>query len=120
MLRSKDLSQIAIMRSLGVPRSSIRNQYMAGTLAVLIAGILIGVIASSYLGEFLVSLAMSSMGAARIQLIRTPLLSWVLCPMVLLTAVWITVSRCCKVTFPALVLDKSDKLSIRHRAEEQM
>lgn len=98
MLLSKDLSQIAIMRSLGVPRSSIRNQYMAGTLAVLIAGILIGVIASSYLGEFLVSLAMSSMGAARIQLIRTPLLSWVLCPMVLLTAVWITVSRCCQVT----------------------
>ena len=37
---------------------------------VLILGIIVGVMASTYLGEFLVSMAMSTMGAAKIEFVH--------------------------------------------------
>ena len=40
MLLSKDMSQIAIMRSVGLTSKNISQQYMAGTLMVLILGII--------------------------------------------------------------------------------
>ena len=55
MLLSKDMSQIAIMRSIGLTSKQISHQYMAGTLLVLVFGMIVGVVASTYLGEFLVS-----------------------------------------------------------------
>ena len=70
MLLSKDMSQIAIMRSVGLTSKNINHQYMAGTLMVLIFGMIVGVLASTYLGEFLVSMAMSSMGAAKIEFVH--------------------------------------------------
>ncbi|MEW8987302.1 MAG: ABC transporter permease, partial [Bacillus sp. (in: firmicutes)] len=48
MLLSKDMSQIAIMRSVGLTSKDIKNQYLAGTMMVLIMGIIIGVLASNY------------------------------------------------------------------------
>ena len=56
MLLSKDMSQIAIMRSVGLTSKQISHQYMAGTLLVLVFGMIVGVVASTYLGEFLVSI----------------------------------------------------------------
>jgi putative ABC transport system permease protein len=98
MLLSKDMSQIAIMRSVGLTSDNIKHQYMAGTLMVLIAGILLGVLASDTLGEFVVSMAMSSMGASRIQFVDAAWLTWLLCPLALIAVVGSTVSVCCKVT----------------------
>lgn len=98
MLLSKDMSQIAIMRSVGLTSKDIKHQYMAGTLMVLILGIILGVLASNYFGEFLVSMAMSSMGAARIQFVTVTWQTWLLCPLALIVVVVITVSVCCKVT----------------------
>ncbi|OAH57787.1 MULTISPECIES: ABC transporter permease [Bacillaceae] len=98
MLLSKDMSQIAIMRSVGLTSKNIKRQYMAGTLMVLILGIILGVLASDYLGEFLVSMAMSSMGAARIQFVHIAWQTWLLCPLVLIVVVGFTISVCCKVT----------------------
>ena len=46
MLLSKDQSQIAIMRSIGLTSKQIQQQYVAGTLMVLIVGIILGVLAS--------------------------------------------------------------------------
>ena len=40
MLLSKDMSQIAIMRSMGLTSKHISHQYMAGTLMVLIFGMI--------------------------------------------------------------------------------
>ena len=68
MLLSKDMSQIAIMRSIGLTSKQISHQYMAGTLLVLIFGMIVGVLASTYIGEFLVSAAMSTMGATKLNL----------------------------------------------------
>lgn len=98
MLLSKDMSQIAIMRSVGLTSKNIQHQYMTGTLAVLVVGIILGVTTSNYLGEFIVSLAMSSMGAARIQLVDVVWQTWILCPLILIVVVGFTVSLCCKVT----------------------
>ena len=98
MLLSKDMSQIAIMRSMGLTSKNIQHQYMAGTLMVLIMGIIVGVLASQYLGEFLVSMAMSSMGAAKIELVTVAWQTWLLCPLALIVVVGFTISVCCKVT----------------------
>lgn len=53
MILSKDMSQIAIMRSVGLTSKNVSHQYMSGTLMVLILGIIFGVLASNYLGSFL-------------------------------------------------------------------
>ena len=52
MIVSKDMSQIAIMRSIGLTSKKISQQYMAGTMMGLVFGIIIGVLASTYLGYF--------------------------------------------------------------------
>lgn len=98
MLLSKDMSQIAIMRSVGLTSKNIKHQYMAGTLMVLILGIIFGVLASNYFGEFLVSMAMSTMGAAKIEFVNIPWQTWLLCPVVLILVVGFTISVSCKVT----------------------
>ncbi|WP_235782093.1 FtsX-like permease family protein [Paenibacillus senegalensis] len=96
MLLSKDMSQIAIMRSVGLTSEQISRQYMAGTLLVLVLGIVFGVAASNYLGEFLASMAMSTMGAAKIELVNVAWQTWVLCPLALILVVGITISMSCK------------------------
>ena len=97
MLLSKDMSQIAIMRSVGLTSKQISHQYMAGTLMVLIFGIIAGVFASTYLGEFLVSMAMSSMGAAKIEFVHVLWQTWLLCPLALIVVVGFTIYVSCKV-----------------------
>ena len=96
MLLSKDMSQIAIMRSVGLTSKQISHQYMAGTLMVLIFGIIAGVFASTYLGEFLVSMAMSSMGAAKIEFVHVLWQTWLLSPLALIIVVGFTIYVCCK------------------------
>ena len=98
MLLSKDMSQIAIMRSMGLTSKNISHQYMAGTLMVLILGIILGVLASNYLGGVLVSIAMSTMGAAKIELVNIAWQTWLLCPLALIVVVGFTISLSCKVT----------------------
>lgn len=97
MLLSKDMSQIAIMRSMGLTLKQISHQYMAGTLMVLILGIIFGVLTANLLGEFLVSLAMSSMGAAKIEFVHIIWQTWLLCPLALIIAVGLTIFISCKV-----------------------
>ena len=98
MLLSKDMSQIAIMRSIGLTSKQISHQYMAGTLLVLIFGMIVGVLASTYLGEFLVSIAMSTMGAAKIEFVHVLWQTWLLCPLALMIVVGLTIYVSCKVT----------------------
>jgi putative ABC transport system permease protein len=98
MLLAKDMSQIAIMRSVGLTSKNIKQQYLAGTFMVLIIGIILGVLVSNYLGELLVSMAMSSMGAARIQFVVVAWQTLLLCPLALIAIVGFTINVCCRVT----------------------
>ena len=98
MLISKDMSQIAIMRSIGLTSKQISHQYMAGTLLVLVFGMIAGVVASTYLGEFLVTIAMSTMGAAKIEFVHVLWQTWLLCPIAMIIVVGLTIFVSCKVT----------------------
>lgn len=95
MLFSKDMSQIAIMRSVGLSYNSIKHQYMAGTMLIMAAGIILGTLSSNFLGEIIVSLALSSLGAAKITFVHIAWQTWFLCPLVLMAAVGLTVSLSC-------------------------
>ncbi|SDC91950.1 putative ABC transport system permease protein [Terribacillus halophilus] len=97
MLLSKDMSQIAIMRSIGLTSKQISHQYMAGNLMVLLLGIILGVLAANFLGEILVSMAMSSMGAAKIKFVHIIWQTWLLCPLALMIAVGLTIFMSCRV-----------------------
>ncbi|MFC7687585.1 FtsX-like permease family protein [Ureibacillus sp. GCM10028918] len=97
MILNKDLSQIAIMRSLGLTSKQISHQYMAGTMMVLVVGIMLGVVISNYLGEISMSMALNSMGAAKIELVHVVWQTWLLCPLALIVVVGITIYVCCKV-----------------------
>jgi putative ABC transport system permease protein len=108
MLLSKDMSQIAIMRSVGLTSKNIKHQYMAGTMLVLIVGIILGILASHFLGEFMVSMALSSMGAAKIEFVTNVWQTWILCPLALISVVGVTISACCSVT-----VDKDISIALR-------
>ncbi|MFP7287913.1 FtsX-like permease family protein [Shouchella clausii] len=109
MLLSKDMSQMAIMRSIGLTSKQIRHQYMAGMLMVLVLGILFGALASNYIGEFLVSLAMSFMGAAKIELVQVAWQTWLLWPLLLIVVVALTLYVSCN---PAVKGDLSVRLKV--------
>lgn len=98
MFLSKDQSQIAIMRIIGLTSKQIQQQYIAGTMTVLVVAVILGVLASEFLGEFLFSLAMSSMGASRIEFVQVIWQTWLLVPIALIVIVWITVSLSCSAT----------------------
>ncbi len=96
MLLAKDMSQNAIMRSLGLTTRDIRRQYMTSTLLVLTDGILLGLVASGTLGEFLFGMAMSFMGAAKMEFVNVIWQTCLLCPLVLIVTVGMTIILCCR------------------------
>ena len=90
MLIAKDAQRIAIMRSIGSPQRAIKLQYLTSALLLLLIGIGGGVAFSNTLGQRLVSLIWSFMGAARIEFVINPLQAYVLLPLALMAAVAIT------------------------------
>ena len=90
MLISKDASQIAIMRSLGFCLRNIRVQYLSRALILLSLGIVLGTIFSNTLGQRLVSVLWSFMGASQIRFVINPLQAYVLLPLLLMFFVSIT------------------------------
>lgn len=98
MLLAKDMAQNAIMRSMGLTSKNLRHQYMSGILLVLLIGTILGVIASNLLGEMLLSMGLSTMGAAKIEFVNVLWQTCLVCPMVLILAVCITISVCCRLS----------------------
>jgi putative ABC transport system permease protein len=81
MLVSKDLSEIAILRSLGFSPEDIRGQYLTRILSVLVVGIAAGTAAANTLGEALVACALSLFGAPGFRFYIDPLRSYALLPL---------------------------------------
>lgn len=90
MLIAKDSAAIAIMKSLGFSVGDIRLQYLTRALLVLGMGIVIGTIAANTLGQGLISLLWSFMGASKIQFVINSVVAYVLCPLVQIVVVTIT------------------------------
>jgi len=90
MLIAKDLSQIAIMRSMGLSLKDIQIQYMTRALIILNSGIIIGTIFSHTAGQKLLSAILSVIGASDIKFVVNPIQAYILCPAALIIIVSIT------------------------------
>ena len=90
MLITKDTNQIAIMRSLGFSLRHIRTQYLTRALFLLAFGIVLGTLFSNTLGQQLVSVVWSLLGASRIRFVIDPLQAYVMYPFLLMFMVAVT------------------------------
>ncbi|MHB8062131.1 MAG: ABC transporter permease [Ruminiclostridium sp.] len=90
MLVANDYSQIAIMKSIGFSLDNIRVQYVTRALLVLNIGIIIGAIVSNTIGQSLVSVILSFMGASKIEFVINPVQAYILCPLTLMVIVTVT------------------------------
>ncbi len=90
MLITKDSNQIAIMRSLGFSLRHIRTQYLTRALFLLAFGIVLGTLFSNTVGQQLVSVVWSLMGASRISFVIDPLQAYVVYPLILMFTVAVT------------------------------
>jgi putative ABC transport system permease protein len=90
MLITKDAAQIAVMRGIGFSLRHIRHQYISRTLFLLGMGIAFGTLFSNTLGQRLVSVLWSVMGASQIRFVIDPLQAYVFLPLLLLGCVSLT------------------------------
>ncbi|ASA26373.1 ABC transporter permease [Paenibacillus donghaensis] len=87
MLLAKDASQVTVLRSIGFALKDIRQQYLVRTLLVSGLGMLMGTVISGLLGQSLMELAGSMLGASRIELLTDPLMAYLLLPLLFLLVV---------------------------------
>jgi putative ABC transport system permease protein len=84
LLVAKHYSQIAIMKAIGFSLKDIQIQYLVKALFVLGLSIVLGTLIANTLGQSLVGLIWSLMGAPQIQFIIDPLQVYFLCPLILM------------------------------------
>ena len=89
-LIARDKAQIAIMKSIGTSIESIKIQYITKALFVLILAIIIGTAAANILGEQLLTIILSFMGASRIEMIINPVRSYLISPLIMILLVVLT------------------------------
>ncbi|WP_105619069.1 ABC transporter permease [Vallitalea okinawensis] len=90
MLIAKDLSQIAIMRSIGLRLKDIKIQYITRALVILNSGIIVGTIISNTVGKGILGIVLSTRGASNIELVVNPLEAYIISPVVLMIIVTFT------------------------------
>lgn len=90
MLLAKDAPQLAMMRSLGFTLRDIQIQYLIRMLLLGVTGVLIGTLGTVTIGQGLVEVAGSFMGAPKIHLEFNPLISYVLYPLLFLVIISMT------------------------------
>lgn len=89
MIVAKDHGDIAILRSLGFSLSNIKVKYVTITLIVLGIGVLAGTVLANTAGPLLISAIMSSFGASHMEFVINPLQAYILCPLLLASAITI-------------------------------
>lgn len=89
MLIVKDTTEIAIMRSLGLSCRDIGVQYITRGMIVLFLGTVLGSIVAVTLGQKLAGILIS--GVSSMRFVINPLMSFFVCPIVLIIGVWVTV-----------------------------
>ncbi|NUU62017.1 ABC transporter permease [Paenibacillus agri] len=90
MLLAKDASQISILRSIGFSLGDIRRQYMVRMLLIAGLGITLGTIAAGTLGQGVVRVIGSMMGASKIQFVIQPMTVYGWLPLVFVLVVGVT------------------------------
>ncbi len=87
MLVAKDRYSIAVMKAFGFTNSDIKAQYIARSVFVLIAGILLGALLANTLGEALAGSVIASFGASSFEFVVNPLAAYLLSPLLMVCAV---------------------------------
>ncbi len=87
MLVAKDRYSIAVMKAFGFTNSDIRLQYVTRSVFVLIMGIVLGTLLANTLGQVLAGAVISSFGASSFEFVINPLTAYLLCPMMMISAV---------------------------------
>lgn len=87
MLIAKDGTRIAMMRSIGFSSKNMKVQYMTKTLIVLSMGIVGGTVVSNTVGQGLVSVLLSFMGASKIKFVIDPVQAYVIVPLLFMIVV---------------------------------
>ncbi|MGD9940128.1 MAG: ABC transporter permease [Clostridia bacterium] len=87
MLVTRDRYPIAVMKALGFTNTDIRKQYVARSVFVLTAGILLGMVMANTLGEYLAAALIASFGAASFSFVVNPLESCLILPLLMVAAV---------------------------------
>ena len=91
MLIKKDATEIAIRRALGFSWDHIRTQYTTTIVGVLTIGVVAGTIFSNTIGQRLVSIFWSFLGASRISFVIEPLKVYVALPLLFAAVVTLTI-----------------------------
>ncbi|GLC87685.1 ABC transporter permease [Lysinibacillus piscis] len=91
MLLAKEATQIAIMRSLGFTVQILRLQYTIRIVCVVLLAIVSGMILAQTIGQVLLRQLGAIMGAPNIALLTHPYMSYLICPLLLLSIVLIAV-----------------------------
>ena len=87
MIIARDAGTIAIMKSLGFSLRHIRMQYLTRSLVLLGIGIVLGTVFANTLGQDIVSLLWSFMGASHIRFVIDPLQAYLVYPLLLVVSV---------------------------------
>src|SRR6056297_12175 len=87
MIIARDAGTIAIMKSLGFSLRHIRMQYLTRSLVLLGVGIVLGTVFANTLGQDIVSLLWSFMGASHIRFVIDPLQAYLVYPLLLVVSV---------------------------------
>ncbi|MEK5038341.1 ABC transporter permease [Sporosarcina sp. FSL K6-3457] len=95
LLISKEVQGIAIMKSLGFTNGQIKLWQSLRILILLVASIILGVFASTVLGEQLVGVIFRMFGLTEFSMIIVPLQVYVWCPLLIITVVLLGVYTSC-------------------------
>ena len=87
LLTAKDRYSIAVMKAWGFTNSDIRIQYITRSIFILIPGIAIGTLLANTMGESIAGMVISSFGASSFKFAADPLLSYILCPFLMVCSV---------------------------------
>jgi len=90
MLLTKDASRIAIMKSLGFSLRHVRLQYQTTALLLTAVGVTAGTMFANTLGQRLVGVLWTLMGAAQLEFVIRPLQAYLLFPLLLAGVVSLT------------------------------
>jgi putative ABC transport system permease protein len=86
---AKDLSEIAVLKSIGFSERDVKQQYIIKIGYVALTGILGGIILTNLLGERIINLALSiaGIGIKSVELISNPIIQYIICPLLLLSLI---------------------------------
>jgi len=87
MVVAKDRYEIAVMKALGFTHSDIAIQYVARSVVVSVAGIILGTLLAETVGEKLAGAVIASFGASSFEFVVKPLDAYLFVPLMMICSV---------------------------------